>query len=131
MLVCESAREGESEGALCSAPFPLPPLHLDQCSSPFLLALADLPCIQFASWQANIFRLIGTKNSNFGRYEDYRSKGKYSADLLWERNHRLKSEEENRKTWEQIKKDAASRMPDDSSNKWSLASLCQNTDRDG
>ena len=70
------------------------------------------------------------KNSNFGRYEDYRSKGKYSADLLWERNHRLKSEEENRKTWEQIKKDAASRMPEDSSNKWSLAALCQNLDRD-
>jgi hypothetical protein len=51
-------------------------------------------------------------------YEDYRTKGKYSADLLWDRGHRLKSEAENHKTWEQIKRDAAAKMPDTQGSKW-------------
>ena len=47
-------------------------------------------------------------------YHDYRTKGKYSADLLWDRNRRLKSEMENKKSWERIKNSAAPGQGDNS-----------------
>lgn len=84
------------------------------------LARLDLLMILLIGDRAWRDRMLTTRGLQH-RYHDYRAKGKYAADLLWDRDRRLRSESENQKTWEQIKRAAAAQHH--SSTHWSVHCL--------